>query len=255
MFFLAVNMNMHFSELMVTSSNYKNKNLPEKWDILESIYDKNIKSDGNQRIPKIIHQIWLGGSIPNDLYSCFDSIKNANPGYEYRLWTEDDLENFDFKNKDLFNSCKNLGQKSDILRYAILEKFGGIYVDADFVGIRSFDELLHLNFFTGVAYDKEPTLFNGLIGCIPNHEILNDLNNIEYVSDTDGMEVIKSTGPWYLTKKLFKKINNLDKIVVLPLAYFYPYPNFDGDRIFGYDYMKYMNIKTICIHLWNSRWN
>jgi len=69
------------------------------------------------------------------------------------------------------------------------------------------------------------------------------------------MDIIKTTGPWYLTKKLFKKINTLKNIVVLPLAYFYPYPNFEHDRSKGHEYMDYVNIKTICIHLWNSRWN
>ena len=246
---------MQFGALMDTSSNYKQRTMLDKWEILESHFNKNIKSTGTQKIPKIIHQIWLGEGIPNDLYKCFDSVKDKNPGYEYKLWTEEEIKDFDFKNKELFNSCKNLGQKSDILRYALLEKFGGIYLDADFIAIKSFDELLHLDFFTGVAYDKEPTLFNGLIGCVPGHELMQDLNNIEYVSDRDGMDVIKSTGPWYLTKKLFKKINKLENIVVLPLAYFYPYPNFDHDRVKGYDYMEYVNIKTICIHLWNSRWN
>jgi len=69
------------------------------------------------------------------------------------------------------------------------------------------------------------------------------------------MDVIKTTGPWYLTKRLFKNINDLQNVVVLPLAYFYPYPNFERDRTDGDDYMKYLNLKTICVHLWNSRWN
>jgi len=247
---------MQFEALMSTSSGFAQKNLPEKWDILVSLYNKNIKQNNKpHKIPKIIHQIWLGDSIPNKLYEYMDSIKSANPGYEYRLWTDVEAEEFEFKNKELFDSCKNSGQKSDILRYAILEKFGGIYLDTDFIGVKSFDELLHLDFFTGVAYDKEPTLFNGLIGCVPNYELLTDLNDIQEVNDYDGMAVIKTTGPWYLTKKLFRKINNLDNIVVLPLAYFYPYPNNDRDRTLGDDYNKYITIKTICIHLWNSAWN
>ena len=244
-----------FSALMDTSSGYKEKNLPEKWDILEKLYDQNIKPKGETKIPKIIHQIWLGEAIPNKLYEYMDTVKANNPGYEYNLWTDVEADDFEFKNKELYNSCRNLGQKSDILRYAILEKFGGIYLDTDFVCIKSFDELLHLDFFTGVAYDKEPTLFNGLIGCVPNHELIIDLNDIKQVSDRDGMDVIKTTGPWYLTKKLFKKIDSLNNIVVLPLAYFYPYPNFDRDRTKGDDYNSYSTIKTICIHLWNSHWN
>lgn len=244
-----------FSALMSNSSGYKNKNLPEKWAILENLYEQNIKPTGDKKIPKIIHQIWLGEAIPNELYDLMDSIKKTNPGYEYRLWTDVEADDFEFKNKELYKSCRNLGQKSDILRYAILEKFGGIYLDTDFIGIKSFDELLHLDFFTGVAYDQEPTLFNGLIGCVPNHELIKDLNDIQEVRDGDGMEVIKTTGPWYLTKKLFRKVNALNNIVVLPVAYFYPYPNFDRDRTQGDDYMKYSTVKTICVHLWSSRWN
>ena len=244
-----------FSALMDSSSGYKEKNLPEKWAILEKLYEQNIKRKGEDKIPKIIHQIWLGDAIPNDLYDMMDTIKNANAGYVYKLWTDTEAEEFEFTNKQLFKMLRNLGQKSDVLRYAILLKYGGIYLDTDFIGVKSFDELLHLDFFTGVAYDKEPTLFNGLIGCVPNHELMADLNNIEEARDGDGMEIIKTTGPWYMTKKLFRKIDKLNNIVVLPIAYFYPYPNFDRDRTKGTDYNAYTTIKTICIHLWNSRWN
>jgi mannosyltransferase OCH1-like enzyme len=246
---------MTFSDLMQNSSSYKTRTLQDKWTLLENMYDKNIASDGIVRIPKIIHQIWLGSGIPNDLYECIDSIKENNPGYKHIIWTDESLDGFEFKNKELFNSCKNPGQKSDILRYAILEKYGGVYVDADFIGIKSFDELLHLEFFTGVSYDQEPTLFNGLIGCIPGHPLMVALNDIPEVRDNDGMDVIKTTGPWFLTKKLFNYINNLEKSVVLPVAYFYPYPNFPRDKVRGDDYLQYSTIKTICIHLWNSRWN
>jgi mannosyltransferase OCH1-like enzyme len=247
---------MNFNDLMYNSSGYKNRTLQDKWDILEKAYYNHIQPAGTQKIPKLIHQIWLGDGIPNDLYDCIDSIKESNPGYKHMLWTDEEVKDFDFKNKQLFNSCKNLGQKSDILRYAILERFGGIYLDMDFIGIKSFDELLHLDFFTGVAYDNEPTLFNGLIGCIPGHELTKELNNIEEVSDYDGMAVIKTTGPWYLTKKFFKKIKQLNDVIALPVSYFYPYPNFDRDRVKGTNHMEYINVnKTICIHLWNSRWN
>ena len=34
---------MQFSVLMSTSSNYKQKNLTDKWNIIESLFDKNIK--------------------------------------------------------------------------------------------------------------------------------------------------------------------------------------------------------------------
>jgi mannosyltransferase OCH1-like enzyme len=245
---------MKFNELMARSSSYRDKNLPEKWQLLEYLFN-NRQTSGAKVIPKIIHQIWLGSEPDSNLKKYMDSVKSANPDYEYRLWTDKEVETIDFNNKNLFLSCKNFGQRSDILRYAVLEKFGGIYLDTDFLGIKSFDELLHHNFFTGVAYDKEPTLFNGLIGSVPNHPLLKELNNIEQVEDYDGMAIIKSTGPWYLTRKLFKYIKSYNDAIVYPVAYFYPFPNFERDKDAGNDYRNYIREETVCVHMWDSRWN
>lgn len=244
-----------FSECMINSSNYANKNLQDKWAILEKLYDDNLKPTGLDRIPKVIHQIWLGSQPSDNLLKLSDSIKKANPGYEYKLWKDEDAEEFWFENKNLFNSAKNLGQKSDILRYAILKKYGGIYLDTDFIGLKSFDSLVHLDFFTGVSYDKEPTLFNGLIGCVPNHPLMSEINKITEIRDGDGMEVIKSTGPWFMTSKLFKNLDKAGKLVVLPVSYFYAYPNFSQDRILGDMYINYVSGESICVHLWESKWN
>ena len=249
-------MSFLFSDLMVTSSGYRDRLQSDKWDVLERLYTQTQACDHTeQRIPKIIHQIWLGSDVPESLISFMSSIQQTNPGYEYILWTDASVRDFEFKNKNLYYSCKNYGQKSDILRYAILEKYGGIYLDTDFAGCRSFDELLNLDFFTGVSYDREPTMFNGLIGSSPGNSLIVKLNDIKEVRDSDGMDVIKSTGPWYLTDKVFDNLNDLERLAVLPLAYFYPYPNFDHDKTLGDDYRQYITEKTICVHLWHSRWN
>ena len=244
-----------FNECMQSSSNYANKNLEDKWNIITDLYDKNMKHRGLDKIPKLIHQIWIGGEVPQTLVDMADSVKAANPDYEYKLWLESDADSFQFETKKIYDAATNPGQKSDILRYAILKKYGGIYLDTDFIGVKSFDQLLHLDFFVGVSYDKEPTLFNGLIGAVPNHPVIIEANVFGEIRDGDGMDVIKTTGPWFLTKKLFKNIDKAGKIVVLPLTYFYPYPNFDKDKVKGNDYKKYITEETICIHLWDSRWN
>jgi mannosyltransferase OCH1-like enzyme len=245
-----------FSKLMSRSSGYKSKKFSEKWNALEALYDKAFThQDDIQRIPKIIHQIWLGSDVPDALKECIQTIRNTNPDYEYRLWTDAEASQFEFNNKELYNNCRNYGQKSDILRYAILEKFGGVYLDTDFIGNRSFDSLLHLDFFAGVSYDEEPTMFNGLIGSSPNNTIIQKLNDIKEVRDGDGMEIIKSTGPWYLTGVVFNNLNDAERLAIMPLEYFYPYPNFSRDKVLGDDYKQYITDNTICIHLWHSRWN
>jgi len=243
-----------FDDCMHLSANYAEKNLPDKWDTIKNLYTQNMTPSTECRIPKKIHQIWLGSSIPENVQRLIDTVKENNSDYEHVLWTDESVENYNFKNKELFYKAKNTGQRSDILRYAILEEYGGIYLDADFVCYKSFDSLLHLDFFVGVSYDKEPTVYNGLIGTVPKCKIIIEANNITEIKDADNMDVIKTTGPWFLTSKIFKNYKDVERAVILPLTYFYPFPNDGKCRIHGDDYSKYAEEETICIHLWHTKW-
>lgn len=59
--------------------------------------------------------------------------------------------NFKLKNTNPYINGSNYGEKSDVLRYEILQQFGGIYVDCDFECLKSFDSLLSCNFFSGFS--------------------------------------------------------------------------------------------------------
>jgi mannosyltransferase OCH1-like enzyme len=243
-----------FDNSMIISKNYECKELVDKWECIKKIYNTNICKKTIHKIPKIIHQIWLGSPVPENIIKFAQTIKDSNPDYKYIMWTDETVANYNFKNKSLFLENKNFGQKSDILRYAILEEIGGIYLDTDFVGVKSFDSLLHLDFFVGVSYDKEPTVYNGLIGAAPNNKIIQESNNISEIRNNDNMDVIITTGPWFLTKKIFSNYKDAGEICVLPLSYFYPFPNDEKCRIYGNDYTKYITNDTICVHLWHSKW-
>ena len=245
--------NISFSQAMKSSSGYASLKSKEKWDILETLY--NYKYDTSiQKIPKVIHQIWLGSTPSPVTVTLVESIKRANLGFDHILWTDKEVENFNFKNKEIFNSCDNYGQKSDILRYALLEQFGGIYLDIDFVGVKSFEPLLHLDFFTGIAYDDEPTMFNGLIGSTRDNALIKSLNNINVQDIQAGMHVFETTGPWYMGNKFFTEYKNVEAIKSLPVSFFYAYPNFARDQIKGTDYNNYIEEESICVHLWHSSW-
>ena len=71
-------------------------------------------------IPKIIHQIWLGSSLPEKYKRFQQSWKKYHPDWTYILWSEKEIEEFGLKNKKIYDKTKNLGQKSDIARYEIL---------------------------------------------------------------------------------------------------------------------------------------
>lgn len=133
------------------------------------------------RIPKIIHQIWVGPRKPPSFLQKFSmQWQAAHPDWEYRLWTDADVKEFDFELRDLYDQSSNYGEKADILRCEVLLKYGGLYVDADFECLGPFDELIErYDFFAGTEYphvipetDRVLLVSNAIVGIVPNHPIL-----------------------------------------------------------------------------------
>ncbi len=239
-----------FEESMNISKEYRERNDSEKWDQLRYLYNS-LGDKTEEKIPRIIHQIWVGGNIPPHLKDLSEQWKNIckSNGWEYYLWDDTNINIFPNEN---IGKTKNFGQKSDILRYDILKKYGGIYVDIDFVPVKIFDDLvLKTNFFAGIAFGKDPVLFNGLIGTVPDGDLINDLCKIDKINDKDAEEIMATTGPYYLTVKFF---NSKDDVVAYPFTYFYPYSNRKWDRDKGTDYRNYIKDETYCVHLWNCGW-
>lgn len=114
-------------------------------------------------IPPIIHQIWFG-DIPPEINSMMETFSKEYikkyPGWRYILWTEEKLNNLDMINKDLFMQEKRYDARSDIARLEILNRFGGWYLDSDFVwlGDKSLSSLMSLvkNGFI-ISYEKSGT--------------------------------------------------------------------------------------------------
>jgi hypothetical protein len=80
-------------------------------------------------IPKIIHQIWIGEEAPNFIQEATATVKNLNPDFEYMFWGNEAIEEFGLK--DEFEMAKEIAFFTNVLRIKILEKFGGVYIDAD----------------------------------------------------------------------------------------------------------------------------
>ena len=93
------------------------------------------------KIPRIIHRIWLGGDPLRDEFDHYgDTWRNHHPGWEMRLWTEDDLPELGLT--EALARGRHQAERADVLRYELLERFGGVYVDIDFECMRSLEPLL-----------------------------------------------------------------------------------------------------------------
>ena len=157
-------------------------------------------------IPKKIHQIWLG-PLESPI-KAMDSWRILHPDWEYFLWTEANMPSL--KNQQVFDDSDNYPQKSDILRYELLVKHGGIFVDADEYCIKPIDDLLGgLNdqgievfaAYEGRKQDQE-LIANGVLGCQQGSAFMQKMvDEIDISSAKPAWEMV---GPRYLTNMLEK---------------------------------------------------
>jgi hypothetical protein len=120
----------------------------EKVAIMQALYAKNkpsqIKASAEPHFAKIIHQIWIGPNPVPQSYQYYAKLwQEMHPDWEYKLWTDKDVENWDFPNKDLYYKARSYAERSDILRMEALNKYGGIYVDMDAMPLQPLDELVY----------------------------------------------------------------------------------------------------------------
>lgn len=88
-------------------------------------------------VPLTIYQSYGTLSIPPNMRACVDKLRNANPEFKHYLYSDTEClefieKNFDKEVADAFNVLKPGAYKSDLWRYCILYKLGGVYIDIKF---------------------------------------------------------------------------------------------------------------------------
>jgi mannosyltransferase OCH1-like enzyme len=97
------------------------------------------------RIPRIIHQTWKSNQLSTEFRESLISWKRQHPDWQYILWTDEMNRNLIASYFAWFlpfydNYEYNI-QRADVVRYFILYKYGGIYVDLDVLSRQSLDKL------------------------------------------------------------------------------------------------------------------
>lgn len=186
-------------------------------------------------IPKIIHQTWKTKEIPKKWLAFEQKVKTLNPNWEYRLWTDVDNDNFvkneypDFYN--IYNGFSRGIMKADVIRYLIMYKIGGVYLDLDYEVLQPFDFGNHtivLPKNRSITYgDEQDELGNCIFASEPGHrfwaDVIADLKSNPPITDNYS-EVINATGPGLLTR-IFKANNYTDIYLPDRLVYHPPSPN------------------------------
>jgi len=176
-------------------------------------------------IPKIIHQTWRNKKSINEAFQvCVKSIKDKNPDYIYKFYSDQDCYDI-VKNEfpEFFGVYGSMSpvEKADLFRYLIVYRDGGVYLDIDCFCVANFDQLIgqaefvagyeqgwkHNDIFrytqwTFAAERGHPLLMNAANKCKKNH------------IKSPTMWTLKKTGPTMWTHE----INNYENYDSLKLG-------------------------------------
>lgn len=213
-------------------------------------YIKVLEEEGSEQkhsvndIPRILHIIWVGDRDPPDYV--LENIKKWTtlmPHWNIKFWTNNDLTitHFPLNIISLIDTVKKGAQKADIMRYFIMEKYGGVYVDTDVTPYRSLEPLitqLH-NTDAILCHDLDLTwkyISIGFFAAIPNHPIFKTATEIcnHVIINTEDIHM--QTGPRLLGEAVARTQFHT-KTILLPVKFFYRNINYDG-RLGNHFYAK-----------------
>ena len=169
----------------------------ENLRIFKELYDKNrvteVSKQHTHKIPKVIHFVWLGPDpFPQESIQNVNSWVEHHPDWTIKFWTD---RHRPLPNKKMtlslistfpfhflgqcYEDSDNYAEKSDLFRYEVIYKEGGLYVDHDVKCLASFAPF-HVDYdlYCGMEPPHETiisssiTVSNSIIGARAHHPTL-----------------------------------------------------------------------------------
>lgn len=106
---------------------------------------------------KVVHQIWIGPDpMPENYQEFRKRWQEMNPDWEFKLWTEKEIDAEVWDNQAIYDAVAIppdgtkihevalATQRADIVRYEILYRYGGMYLDCDIEPIKTLSEMFEM---------------------------------------------------------------------------------------------------------------
>lgn len=219
------------------------------------------------KIPQIIHQIWsdVDEPLPPDFKELGDTWKRDYPDWEYKFWNNERIDKFILEYYpqywDIYNKFSYNMQRWDAIRYLILDKEGGMYVDFDYESISPLDEILKGKTCCFASEPREHAILlnkniyisNSLMASIPSHPFIKIL--IEKMFQQKGLpndialfdDILKipSTARSLFLTNIYE--HNKRNIYIIPETFVSPINKHDAlillSRTYDSTFRDYMEIK------------
>jgi hypothetical protein len=224
---------------------------------------------------RIIHQTWNTASVPENVFpkAWINSWIKHNSGWQYRLWTDEINRHFVKKFYpqllSLFDSYDQPIKRSDTIRYCILDRVGGLYVDLDCICYAPIDDQIEgKDILLGIEPKKhwndvlkgKPFLSNAFMYSKPGHSFW------KYVFDEMLRHRFKNqcpvdeTGPLLITRAYEKYLSDGNKAVDFLSFEQFPWADKLSNNLADPMRMKFvdgikLSTKTKVIHVSVSTWS
>ena len=170
-------------------------------------------------IPRTLHRVWVGDEPMQAAHREYgEGFARLHPGWEVRLWGEADLAELEIGDAE-FAAVRGPSELSNLMRYEILRRHGGVYADTDFEFVRPLDDLL-----AGVdafaALEAPGRLGNAIIGAIAGHHLFGRAAALARRTLGTGANSADANGPYLLTLIVEQEP---DGITIFDNGRFYPY--------------------------------
>ncbi|MCQ2179222.1 MAG: hypothetical protein MJY91_03855 [Bacteroidales bacterium] len=208
-------------------------------------------------IPRVLHYCWYGrGEYPAVMRMCLDSWRKYCPDYEILEWNEDNTPMDISWIRDAYKHGK-YAFCADYMRFYVLGRFGGVYLDTDVLLTSNIDSFLNHHFFAG-REDALNVNF-AVAGSEPGHWFCNKCIGLY---DSMKFDLVHPPIITRLITPILAEVGLIEQdvtqnilnegIYVYASSVFYPIHYSQPFELS--EAMSYSKPGTVAIHLWNKSW-
>jgi len=197
-------------------------------------------------IPKLVHRIWFGSRpIPAEYEKYWLAWQRQHPDYTFKTWRDSDVD-ASFLTRQKIAEAQGMARKSDIARYEILHKHGGIYLDCDVMPFQFLDwRKLDSDLVVCNEVDSDEFCSIAVMAAAPANEVFRQAIAALGAMTLNAEPPNRETGPFF-----FRRMLRHGPYVKLRKEAFYPYAfNEPAAAMLERDLSA-----THGIHVWKGSW-
>jgi hypothetical protein len=191
--------------------------LPPPEQARRSLLSRARRKRWDDQIPQVVHRVWLGDTkMPVEHVRFGETWRQHHPGWSFKVWRNRDLRRL--LPAKVVARARHYTELSDLVRFEVLRRHGGVYVDTDVECLHPFDDLLQGERVL-MGYERPGRVGSAVLAAVAGHPFFVDAATLARETVGLGANSADATGPYFLTLL----VRDHPEVTILPKEAFYPY--------------------------------